>query len=183
MGFPAPPEACAFQRHKPSALWHRTIHRHATFDGFQHFVADILFGLGTLVGDTGSFRQPDGACQTDAAMRGGLATRHAALDGFQHFVADIVAELTFTHFNGGCECFDLLLGPTPEPNALQSRLRQRLGCLPQIHLRDGADKGRRVCERRRKLECGLRGYPPRRNTNVLRNPTVDVRLRVCQFFR
>ena len=69
---------------------------HATFDGFQHFVADIvadiLLGLGALIGDTGSFRKSDGARQTDAAMRGGLATRHAALDGFQHFVADIVAE-------------------------------------------------------------------------------------------
>ena len=60
-------------------------------DGVKH-VADIHFGLGALIGDTGSFRQPDGARQTDAAMRGGLATRHAALDGFQHFVADIVAE-------------------------------------------------------------------------------------------
>jgi len=69
---------------------------HATFDGFQHFVAEIvaniLFGLGALIGDTGSFRKSNGARQTDAAMRGGLATRHAALDGFQHFVADIVAE-------------------------------------------------------------------------------------------
>ena len=64
---------------------------HAAFDGFQHFVADIvadiLFGLGTLIGDTGSFRKSDGARQTDVATRGGLATRHAALDGFQHFVA------------------------------------------------------------------------------------------------
>ena len=68
---------------------------HATFDGLQHFVADILFGLGTLVRDAGSFRKSDGARQTDAAMRGGLATRHAAFDGFQHFVADIVAEFMY----------------------------------------------------------------------------------------
>ena len=81
---------------------------HATFDGFQHFVvdfvADILFGLGTLIGDTGSFRKSDGARQTDAAMRGGLATRHAALDGFQHFVADIVAEFI-------CVLFICAFGP------------------------------------------------------------------------
>src|SRR5271163_1932581 len=65
---------------------------HATFDGFQHIVADILFGLGALIGDTGSFRESDGARHTDAAIRGGLATRHAAFDGFQHFVASIVTE-------------------------------------------------------------------------------------------
>ena len=69
--------------------------RHATFYGFQHIVADILFGLGALVSDTGSFRKSDGARQTDATMRGGLATRHAAFDGFQHFVASIVAEFMY----------------------------------------------------------------------------------------
>ena len=68
---------------------------HATFDGFQHIVADILFGLDALIGDTGSFRKSDGARQTDAAIHGGLATRHAALDGFQHVVADIVAEFMY----------------------------------------------------------------------------------------
>ena len=68
---------------------------HATFYGFQHIVADILFGLGALIGDTGSFRKSDGARQTDAAMRGGLATRHAAFDGFQHVVADIVTEFMY----------------------------------------------------------------------------------------
>ena len=71
---------------------------------FSTFVADILFGLGTLIGDTGSFRKSDGARQTDAAMRGGLATRHAALDGFQHFVADIVAEFI-------CVLFICAFGP------------------------------------------------------------------------
>ena len=65
---------------------------HATFDGFQHSVADILPVPGTLIGDPGLFRKSDGACQADAAMGGGLATRHAALDSFQHFAADIIAE-------------------------------------------------------------------------------------------
>ena len=72
---------------------------HATFDGFQHIVADIvadiLFGLGALIGDTGSFRKSDGTRQTDTAIRGGLATRHAAFDGFQHFVASIVTEFMY----------------------------------------------------------------------------------------
>src|SRR3984957_1276848 len=72
---------------------------HATFYGFQHIgadiVADILFGLGALIGDAGSFRKSDGARQTDAATRGGLATRHAAFDGFQHFVASIVTEFMY----------------------------------------------------------------------------------------
>src|SRR5271156_2194840 len=68
---------------------------HRPYDGFQHIVADILFGLGALIGDTGSFRKSDGARQTDAAIRGGLATRHATLDGFQHVVADIVAEFMY----------------------------------------------------------------------------------------
>ena len=68
---------------------------HATFDGFQHIVADILFGRGALIGDTGSFRESDGARHTDAAIRGGLATRHAAFDGFQHFVASIVTEFMY----------------------------------------------------------------------------------------
>ena len=68
---------------------------HATFDGFQHIVAEIPFGLGAPIGDTGSFRKSDGARHTDAAIRRGLATRHAAFDGFQYFVDSIVTEFMY----------------------------------------------------------------------------------------
>ena len=59
---------------------------------FATLIADILLAVARFIGDTGSFRKSDGARQTDAAIRGGLATSHAAFDDFQHFVASIVTE-------------------------------------------------------------------------------------------
>ena len=79
-----------------AAAW---IIRRAALDGFQHLlphlVADLPFGGGALISDTSSFRNSDGARQTDTATHSGLATRHAALDGFQNLVADIVAEFVY----------------------------------------------------------------------------------------